>query len=84
MIQDVSEKKSGAIFLHRFQTDQPTHLSIAASQPIPVTTQNSTNHVDQPVQWCLDTLHSNYTRYGGRPYGGMLTNNIDRKSSLFY
>ena len=40
--------------------------------------------VDQPVHWCLDTLHRHCTRYTDRPYGGMLPNNINRISSLFY
>ena len=28
-------------------------------------------HVDQPVHWCLDTLHRHSTRYTDRPHGGI-------------
>ena len=40
--------------------------------------------VDQPVHWCLDTLHRHRTRYTEIPYGGKLPKDIDRISSLFY
>ena len=40
--------------------------------------------VDQPVHWCLDTLHRHRIRYTDRPYGGKLSKDIDRISSLFY
>ena len=40
--------------------------------------------VDQPVHWCLDTLHRHRLRCKDRPYGGKLSKDIDRISSLFY
>ena len=40
--------------------------------------------VDQPVYWCLDTLHTHRLRCKDRPYGGKLSKDIDRISSLFY
>ena len=40
--------------------------------------------VDQPVHWCLDTLHRHRIRYTDRPYGGILPRDINRISSLFY
>ena len=40
--------------------------------------------VDQPVHWCLDTLHRHHMRCKDRPYGGKLPRDIDRISSLFY
>ena len=55
------------------------------SIPVPVCSPVfSREGVDQPVHRCLDTLHRHFTRYWDRPYGGMLPNNIDRMSSLFY
>ena len=40
--------------------------------------------VDQPVHWCLDTLHRHSARYIDRPYGGILPKDINRINSLFY
>ena len=40
--------------------------------------------VDQPVHWCLDTLHRHRLRCKDRPYGEKLSKDIDRISSLFY
>ena len=33
--------------------------------------------VDQPVHWCLDTLHRHRIRYMDRPYGGKLSKDIE-------
>ena len=44
----------------------------------------TTHNVDQPVHWCLDTLHRHRLRYTDRPYGGKLSKDINRISSLFY
>ena len=41
-------------------------------------------NVDQPVHWCLDTLHRHRIRCKDRQYGGKLPKDIDRIRSLFY
>ena len=41
-------------------------------------------NVDQPVHWCLDTLHRHHIRYRDKPYGGTLSKDFNRLSSLFY
>ena len=69
---------------------QPYHLYhfslICSSSMLEIMLHSSTVSVfvDQPVHWCLDTQHRHRIRYTDRPYGGKLSKDIDRISSLFY